>query len=66
MLLISVPLLRFAVSDESDVSDHSRRAEVANLKERISELEEELAMEKNRGLQQIYFISVGQVCTTSL
>ena len=42
--------VNFCVSDESDVSDHSRRAEVANLKERISELEEELSMEKNRGL----------------
>ena len=37
-------------SDDADVSDQSHRAEVANLKERVSELEEELAMEKNRGL----------------
>ena len=37
-------------ADDADVSDHSRRAEVATLKEKIHELEEELTLEKNRGL----------------
>ena len=36
-------------SDDCEVSEQSLKAEVANLKERIHELEEELAMEKNRG-----------------
>ena len=37
-------------ADDVDVSDQSLRAEVANLKEKIQELEEELSLERNRGL----------------
>ena len=40
----------FCIPDDADVSDQSLKVEVANLKERVHELEEELAMEKNRGV----------------
>lgn len=39
-------------ADDVDVSDQSLRAEVANLKEKIQELEEELSLERNRGLHK--------------
>ena len=36
-------------TEDSDLKQPSLRIEVANLKEKVQELEEELALERNRG-----------------
>ena len=59
-------------ADDVDVSDQSLRAEVANLKEKIQELEEDLSLERNRGLHlhvkntHNFILAYCRICTFQL